>query len=136
MMIKKFARRLIVAVSLVGASSYAAVVDDMLKEYQLQGASNFAASRGEELWHKKFPDPENPGKTQTCGTCHGDDLKQKGKHATTNKVIDPMAPTVNKDRLTDPKFIEKWFKRNCKSVLGRECTPQEKGDVLSYLRGL
>ena len=29
--------------------------------------------------------------------------------------------------------VEKWFKRNCNDVLGRVCTPLEKGDVLSYL---
>lgn len=136
MTIKTGTFALLVSVFLFSAASNAAVVDDMLKEYQSLGASSFSAARGDELWHKKFPDPENPGKTQTCGTCHGDDLKQNGKHVTTNKVIDPLAPSVNKDRLTDPKFIEKWFKRNCKSVLGRECSPQEKGDVLSYLRGL
>jgi hypothetical protein len=45
-----------------------------------------------------------------------------------------MAPSVNSERLTDPKFIEKWFRRNCIQTLGRECTPQEKGDVLTYLR--
>ncbi|TBR21868.1 MAG: DUF1924 domain-containing protein, partial [Candidatus Nitrosotenuis sp.] len=35
----------------------------------------------------------------------------------------------------DPKFVEKWFKRNCKETLERECTPQEKGDFLAYLSG-
>ena len=31
------------------------------------------------------------------------------------------------------KKVAKWFKRNCNDVLDRECTAQEKGDVLSYL---
>ena len=52
----------------------------------------------------------------------------------TGKVIDPMAPSVNPKRFTDAKEIEKWFKRNCTWTVGRECTPQEKGDFLSYLR--
>jgi len=48
-------------------------------------------------------------------------------------VIDPMALSVNPERYTDPDKIEKWFLRNCKWTLGRECTAQEKGDVLTYL---
>ena len=109
-------------------------VDNRLKAYEAQGASNFSSSRGEKMWHTDFPDPKNPGKQRNCGTCHTDNLKSKGKHARTGKVIDPLAPSVNSERFTDSKFIEKWFKRNCKWVLGRECSAQEKGDFLAYLR--
>ena len=109
-------------------------VDNRLKAYQAQGASDFSASRGESMWHKNYPDPKKPGKQRNCGTCHTDNLKSKGKHARTGKEIDPLAPSVNSERFTDKKFIEKWFKRNCKWVVGRECTPQEKGDFLAYLR--
>ena len=34
----------------------------------------------------------------------------------------------------DPAKVEKWFKRNCNEVLGRACTPLEKGDWLSFMR--
>lgn len=112
----------------------AAVIDDMLAFYKAAGASNFSAADGEVLWNKDFPDLKSPGKVRNCHTCHGKDLTAKGKHARTGKVIDPLAPSANKERFTDPKFIKKWFKRNCKWVLGRECTPQEKGNFLSYLR--
>jgi hypothetical protein len=47
-----------------------------------------------------------------------------------------MAPSVNPERLTDQRKITKWFKRNCKWTLGRECTHREQGDVLAYLRSL
>lgn len=115
-------------------ATQASVVDDMLKSYQAEGASNFSAQRGEAMWNKDYPDTEEPGKVRNCHVCHGKDLKAPGKHAKTGKVIDPMAQSVNKERFTDPKFIEKWFKRNCKWVLDRECTAQEKGDFLMYLR--
>jgi len=114
--------------------AHADVVDDLLKGYEAQGAADFSAARGDTQWHNAYPDPKEPGKTRDCTTCHGKDLKAPGKHATTGKTIDPLAPSVNKKRLTDAKEIEKWFNRNCKWVLGRECTPQEKGDFLSYLR--
>jgi hypothetical protein len=45
-----------------------------------------------------------------------------------------MAPSVNAARLTDQAKIVKWLHRNCKWTLGRECTPQEKGDFLTYIR--
>lgn len=110
------------------------VVDDLLKGYKAQGAVDFSAQRADALWHKAFADPKEPGKTRSCVTCHGKDLKATGKHVTTGKIIEPLAPSVNKKRLTDAKEIEKWFNRNCKWVLSRECTAQEKGDFLTYLR--
>lgn len=115
-------------------STQAAVVDDRLASYKADGASDFSASRGEVMWNRDFPDPDATGKVRNCSTCHGKDLRAKGKHAKTGKVIDPLAPSANSERFTDAKFIEKWFKRNCKWVLGRECSSQEKGDFLVYLR--
>ena len=126
---------LFTSLSLISGSTVLAnEVDNRQKAYQAQGAGDFSASRGEKMWHKEFPDPKKPGGKRTCGTCHTDNLKSKGKHARTGKVIDALSPSVNRDRFTDKKFIEKWFKRNCKWVVGRECSPQEKGDFLEYLR--
>lgn len=91
------------------------------------------AQRGKELWNQQFT---VPGQQRSCVTCHTADPRQPGKHARTGKLIKPMAPSVNPDRLTDQAKIEKWFKRNCKWTLGRACTEQEKGDVLEYLNNL
>ncbi|MDH5218992.1 MAG: DUF1924 domain-containing protein [Gammaproteobacteria bacterium] len=117
-----------------GIAAQAAIVDDMLASYKAKGASTFSAENGEVMWNKDYPDPKSPGKVRNCSTCHGKNLRANGKHAKTGKVIDPLAPSASSERFTDPKFIEKWFKRNCKWVLGRECSPQEKGDFLMYLR--
>jgi hypothetical protein len=35
-----------------------------------------------------------------------------GMHQKTRKAIDPMAPSITIDRLTDSAKIEKWFTRN------------------------
>jgi Domain of unknown function (DUF1924) len=51
------------------------------------------------------------------------------------KVVEPLAPSANPDRLTDRRDVEKWFKRNCKQVLGRECTAVEKGHFITFLLG-
>ena len=68
-----------------------------------------------------------------AGSCHGASASQDGKHASTGKVIRPLAPGFNPERLTDPSKVEKWFKRNCKDVLERECSASEKADVMAWL---
>jgi len=32
--------------------------------------------------------------------------------------------------------VDKWFRRNCKDVLSRECSAAEKADVMAYLISL
>ena len=56
-----------------------------------------------------------------------------GKHASTGKAIQPLAPAVNAERFSNPTKVEKWFRRNCNDVVGRECTAAEKADVLAWL---
>lgn len=108
-------------------------VDTLLDGYRQAGANDFSVERGATAW-KQSNMQAGSKESRSCQSCHGDDLKQAGKHATTGKKIEPMAPSVNPERLTDAAKIEKWFKRNCKWTLGRDCSPQEKGDYLVYLR--
>jgi hypothetical protein len=54
----------------------------------------------------------------------------------TGKRVKPLAPAFNPKRFTKEEKVNKWFKRNCNDVLGRECTWQEKADVLAYLISL
>ncbi len=126
-----------VAALLVAIPFYAQAdpVSELEAEYHAQGAGNFSAAAGEALWNKTFVDAKK-GDKRSCTTCHTTDLKQSGKHARTGKVIEPMAPSVNPKRFTEVKKIKKWFVRNCKWTLGRECTAQEKGDVLAFVKNL
>jgi hypothetical protein len=113
--------------------SAAGVVHDLQQEYTREGAGAFSAAKGQSLWNTGFVDVKS-GQSRSCALCHSDDLTTAGEHHRTGKAIEPMAPSVNAERLTEPGKIEKWFKRNCKWTLGRECTPQEKGDLLSFIR--
>jgi len=45
-----------------------------------------------------------------------------------------MSPVTTPTRLPDNQKIEKWFKRNCKWTFGRECTLQEKGDLILFMQ--
>ena len=64
---------------------------------------------------------------------HGTLPVQPGKHASTGKAIGALAPAANAERFTDAAKTEKWFRRNCKDVVGRECSAAEKADLLSWL---
>ncbi len=121
---------LLVAVPLI---SQASVVDKEQADYQASGAGPFSAQKGEQLWQREVISAKD-GRARSCTTCHGSDLRRSGKHAKTGKVIEPLSPAVNAERLSNAKKIRKWFKRNCKWTWGRECTPQEKGDFLSFIR--
>jgi len=116
------------------AAARAGTVDELLGEYRAAGAGEYSAERGRALWVKEFPGAD--GQPRSCVTCHGDDLTRPGRHVKTQKTIDPLSPSVIPQRLSDRREIEKWFQRNCDWTLGRTCTAQEKGDVLTYLRQL
>ena len=108
-----------------------AVISQVQEGYRAEGAGDFSAERGKQMWTQQHTDQES-GKPISCATCHSENLKQAGAHAKTGKRIEPMAASANPEGLNDPKKIEKWFLRNCKGTFGRECTVQEKGDFLSY----
>lgn len=108
------------------------VVSQLLQHYADNGAEQASAERGKKLWITVFDSDGEFGK-RSCSSCHGEDLAANGKHVKTGKTIQAMSPSINPDRLADAKKVEKWFKRNCKWTLGRECTAQEKSDFLLFL---
>jgi hypothetical protein len=92
-----------------------------------------SAQRGGDFFARKFGVSD---KMPACATCHTENPAQIGRHAVTGKEIKPLAPAANAERFTDAAKVEKWFRRNCKEVVGRECSPGEKADVIEYLAGL
>lgn len=92
--------------------------------------SGFSAARGKTLHTQNFAGgkPETPA----CTSCHGNDTRAAGRNPA-GKTIEAMALSASPSRYTDPAKVEKWFKRNCNEVLGRECTPLEKGDWLTFM---
>lgn len=94
---------------------------------------DFSSERGKAFFQgtHKGGKPDSP----SCTSCHTADLTKPGR-TRAGKEIGPMAASLAPTRFTDPANVEKWFKRNCNDVLGRECTITEKGDVLAYLLSL
>ncbi|MDH5183057.1 MAG: DUF1924 domain-containing protein [Gammaproteobacteria bacterium] len=103
-----------------------------LDEYAQIVKTPFSAQRGQQLWIHSY-DYNKGVKQRSCASCHGEDLSESGKHVRTGKTIKPMSRLSNPSALTDEKKIEKWFTRNCKWTMGRECSVEEKGDILTFL---
>ena len=105
------------------------ILDDFRVAAKQENAAfkDFSAGAGQKLYTTVGPNQ------LSCSSCHTDSPKAAGKHAKTNKVIDPLAPSANPKRFTVAVQVEKWFKRNCNDVLARACTTQEKGDLISYV---
>ena len=71
----------------------------------------------------------------SCTTCHTTDPRPRGKTLAYRKV-EPLAPVANPKRFSNPKKVEKWFRRNCDDVFARECSSQEKGDFITWINSL
>ncbi len=98
------------------------------------GFTGFSAERGSKLFFLKRM---HTGKSEerSCTRCHTKDPSAPGK-TTVGKKILPISPAANNERFTEPKKVKKWFRRNCKWVLERECTPLEKGDYITFMMSL
>lgn len=122
----------VVVTLLVAAGAHAA---DTSAARQLERFSTAAGAPGDAERGRLFFTSRHGGEW-SCASCHRDAPLTAGKHAKTGKAIDPIAPVANVAAFTDTARVDKWFRRNCKDVLGRECSAGEKADVLAYLLGL
>lgn len=122
-------------IALSGSPAWSSdAVNQLLQEYSKQGVGTFSKEAGARLWTQRFTQAGQDARS--CATCHTADPTKSGKHARTGKTIEPLAPSVNPKSLADIRKINKWLLRNCKWTTGRECSAQEKGDILMYLQSL
>ncbi len=107
-----------------------ATQQDILDSLRAAASSDFSAKRGKELFEAR----SGTGKpdTPSCTTCHGNSPNKTGLTRAGKEIL-PMAHSLSPERYSDPKKVEKWFRRNCKGVLGRECTAKEKGDFITFM---
>jgi mono/diheme cytochrome c family protein len=111
-------------------AAQAAAPAEVLAAYTVQAGASPQPARGQQLFTTRH------GRDWSCSSCHGALPTQVGRHAVTGKPIAPLAPAFNAERFTDAAKAEKWFRRNCNDVVGRECSAAEKADVLSWLMTL
>ncbi|MDR2240282.1 MAG: DUF1924 domain-containing protein [Zoogloeaceae bacterium] len=123
------------AITLAAPAASAATPAQLLNTYAAEAARQTpgfqpSAQRGAELYARRFTASE---KMPACATCHTDSPLQAGRHAVTGKAIKPLAPRAEPARFTDPAKVEKWFRRNCSEVTGRECSAAEKADFIRFM---
>ena len=123
-------RRLTIVLAVSVGPATASPLEDLLQGYR-DNAGVLDPARGAAAWTRPVPAPD--GKHRRCSDCHGKALAQAGRPLATGKPIPPLAPSVNPDALGDPAKVEKWIYRNCRWTWGRECSPQEKGDLILFL---
>jgi hypothetical protein len=129
MNIKSIRISALVAMMLGAGALYAAPkAIAQLDVYRQQGIEQADPVRGKQLWY-------SVSNQRSCTNCHGESPRSVGKHVKTGKPIEPMAPSLNPERFQSEKDVEKWFLRNCKWTFGRECSTQEKADILTWLSG-
>ena len=112
---------------LLAATAYATTASEQLAGYTQEAGAAADAARGQQFFTQRH------GREWSCSSCHTSRPTTEGQHASTGKTIAPLAPGANPQRFSDATKTEKWFRRNCKDVLGRECSAGEKADVLAWL---
>jgi len=126
----KIAQRLAAAVAtfaVLATGANAATPAELLDGYKAQAGVQASAARGREFFTARH------GNEWSCRSCHGAVPTQTGAHASTGKPIGALAPAFNPARFTDAAKADRWFRRNCNDVAGRECSAAEKADILSWL---
>ncbi len=116
---------------LPGAAT-AATPAEIMSAYAAKAASPPSAERGEKLFTSK----NKGGPFESCTDCHTAVPTRLGRDQLAEKSMPALAPAANAKRLTDANRVEAAFRMNCKDVLSRECTAQEKADIMSWLIGL
>ena len=114
----------------IAPAAHAVTPAEQLAGYTAQAGAPAVPARGQQFFNAR------QGREWSCASCHGAVPTQASKHASTGKPISALAPAFNTERFTDPVKTEKWFRRNCNDVAGRECTAAEKADLLSWLMTL
>ncbi|MFA7355006.1 MAG: DUF1924 domain-containing protein, partial [Sulfurimonadaceae bacterium] len=106
-------------------------MNSLLTEAKKQNPTlkEFDYARGEKIFTTQHVGKK--GKKISCVTCHTQDLSKNGLNENTNKVIEPLSPSVNPKRFSDVKEVKKWLRRNFQDAYNREGTPQEQGDVVT-----
>lgn len=123
----------LIAASILISTAHPALAEtpqEMLRTHEQEAGGQGSAARGEKFFFAKRA--HSNGEMVGCTTCHTDNPKATGK-TRANKLIEPIASIANKERFTDPAKVDKWFKRNCKDVLERACTAQEKADFIAFM---
>ena len=123
---------LVLAAAFAGSAARAQLtsLQQQLRAYEALAGAPGRAERGQVFFTSRH------GGEWSCASCHHAPPTRPGQHAGTGKALEPLAPAFNPRAFTDTAKVDKWFRRNCKDVLQRECSATEKADVMAWLASL
>ena len=131
------AKQICIALMILGSAklAFAETPESIVSGYAAEAVKTTpgfspSAKRGQNFFTTEWGVSQ---KMPNCTVCHSKNLKVGGKHVITDKHIAPLSPAANQERFTSAAKVEKWFKRNCKEVVGRECTAAEKADFIQFV---
>jgi hypothetical protein len=116
-------------------ASLPALAGDTTPAQQLERFTAAAGTPGQAERGRAFFTSRHGGEW-SCASCHHAPPTRPGQHAGTGKVLEPLAPAFNPRAFTDTAKVDKWFRRNCKDLLQRDCSATEKSDVMAWLASL
>jgi hypothetical protein len=110
----------------------ASLLDEYARQARLEDSSfaGFSAARGKAFFRARHQ--TGAAETPSCTSCHTQTPTLPGL-TRAGKTIAPLARSVSPERYTDKRKVEKWFRRNCNSVLKRACRAREKGDFITFM---
>ena len=150
--------RMILLLAVLALPSYAADPDSLLAAYAEQARradpafAGFSAARGQAFY--LAPHKVDDGSELSCASCHhADPRKESFAHhdpipcrachvmfdrwpngiPRMRRQILAFAPAENPERFSSDVMVERWFEINCRYLLKRDCTPVEKGDLITWL---
>ena len=123
---------IIAILSIVSGAALGQTPEAIARTYEAAASQSatfggFSAARGKVFFQATH------GAEWSCASCHTADPSGAGRHARTGKSIAPLAPAANAERFTDTDKVEKWFRRNCNDVAGREMPIGNLTAFLAYL---
>lgn len=126
------ARQAIIFSALISLGVAQANPSDILAGYAAKAGSPPSAERGQKFFTQKW----KGNLFESCAECHTLMPTGRGRDQTSEKPMTALAPAANPKRFTDAARVENYFRLNCKDVVGRECSAQEKADVIAWLISL
>ncbi|MEN9378318.1 MAG: hypothetical protein RL710_3475, partial [Pseudomonadota bacterium] len=82
-------RALLLSAAALSTSTYAVTPAEQLAALSAQAATAAQPTRGQQFFTSQH------GKDWSCSSCHSATPTVEGKHASTGKVIAPLAPAFN-----------------------------------------
>lgn len=98
---------------------------------RLNPNSKLSAEAGRAFYIKKVTNAK--GRVFSCSDCHNDNPSKMGEHNTLGDPIKPLAPSANPNRFSDVQKSAKGFNKHCTDLYGKDCSAQEKADLITYL---